>query len=118
MTRPILIDVPGIGELRLLGSGSVPPGWHTGRCWTNAELAMLASVAPTQEEARAIADIKAAVEGRVIGAAMGSQEAREQMPASLPSSTPTQRTKRFIDRGHGPRPVSPNSGAVARAMKS
>lgn len=103
----ITIEVEGLGELHLVGEADSPRG----RDWSNRELAALRSVAPTRQEALAVAEVKDLFEGAVVGAHQGDRGPAVELELGMPHSTPTQRTKRFLDRGHGPRPVSPYAAA-------
>lgn len=109
------IAVPGIGTITVCSAEAVPAGTPRGGVWTPAELARLRAVAPTVEEARAIADLKLLVNGIITGSHLGDRgPAPAPIELRMPHSTPTQRTKRFLDRGHGPRPVSAYAATVRR----
>lgn len=109
------ISVPGVGTITVCPADAVPAGTPRGEVWTPAELARLRVVAPTLEEARAIAELKLLVNGIVTGSHLGDRgPAPAPIELGMPAQAPTQRTKRFLDRGHGPRPVSAYAATVRR----
>lgn len=100
MTPLVAIDVPDLGDLRLVADvDDIPPGWPRGRVWTNEELAHLRTVSPDQQEARAIAACKEILGGVVVGARLGDR-GRQDPPIPRPrpraqaraAELPTRRT--------------------------
>ena len=109
------VTVPGIGTITVCPAEAVPAGTPRGEVWTPGELARLRVVAPTVEEARAIAEMKLLVNGIVTGSHPGDRgPAPAPIELGMPAQAPTQRARRFLDRGHGPRPVSPYAATVRR----
>ena len=63
----------------------------------------------------ALAELKLLVNGIVTGSRLGDRgPAPAPTELGMPVQAPTQRTKRLIERGHGPRPVSAYSAMVRR----
>lgn len=109
------IAVPHVGTITVCSAEAVPAGTPRGEVWTPGELARLRAVAPTVEEARAVAELKLLVNGIVTGSRLGDRgPAPAPIELGMPAQAPTQRTKRFLDRGHGPRPVSAYAATVRR----
>lgn len=108
--RYAALDVPDLGDLRLVADAAdIPPGCPRGRVWTNEELAHLRTVSPDQQEARAIAACKEILGGVVVGARMGDRGPAVALELhAMPHNTPTAKTRRYLDRGHGPKPGPQN----------
>lgn len=95
------IEVPGVGPIAIAPdeatARNAEEGIPRGEVWTVPELAMLRSVGPTVDEARAVADCKRLFNGRVVRAGLGDRgPAVEVEPIPVPH------------RGHGPKPGPQN----------
>lgn len=110
MTPVAALDVPDVGDLRLVAQErDIPPGWPRGRVWTNDELAHLRTVQPDQQEARAVAACKALFSGVVVASSLTDRGPAVTLELSpMPHNTPTAKTRRYLDRGHGPKPGPQN----------
>ena len=104
---PDVIEVDGVGRLAIVAdeSGAALLGNAArGRVWTNRELELLRGWPP--EDARKVAECKAMFGGVLHpGSGRGAGVTVPDGPLFAPT-TPSAKTKRYQERGHGPVPGS------------